>query len=121
MTDIKNNIQILRNNLKIRTANGNIIHISGITKPLEVNISGTFSHMEFLVFDHDNQDILLGLDWFYKTGSGIYPSDGILDFKNSTLIQNESIIENPEQNIIIGIFHSDVELNKDFYWDMSFN
>ncbi|CAF1072150.1 unnamed protein product [Brachionus calyciflorus] len=77
--------------------------------------------MEFLVFDHDDHDILLGLDWFYKTGCGIYRSQGILDFKNSISIQNESIIENPEQNKIIDIFHSDVELSKDFYWDMSIN
>ncbi|CAF0816672.1 unnamed protein product [Brachionus calyciflorus] len=87
MKAIKNKIEILRSNLKIRTANGKISHISGITKPLEVNISGYKCLIEFLVFDHEDHDVLLGLDWFNKTGCGIFPSQGILIFKED---ENES-------------------------------
>ncbi|CAF1148008.1 unnamed protein product, partial [Brachionus calyciflorus] len=72
MTAMNNNIEILRSELKIRTANGIVSEISGITRPLEVNISGHKCNMQFLVFDHEDHDVLLGLDWFKKTGCGIF-------------------------------------------------
>ncbi|CAF1138545.1 unnamed protein product, partial [Brachionus calyciflorus] len=76
MTAINNNIEILRSELKIRTANSIVSEISGITRPIEVNISGHKCNMQFLVFDHEDHDVLLGL------GCGIFPSQGFLEFKN---------------------------------------
>ena len=39
--------------------------------------------IEFIVFDHDDHDILLGFDWFRKTESGIFPSRGVIQFPDS--------------------------------------
>ncbi|CAF0885195.1 unnamed protein product, partial [Brachionus calyciflorus] len=44
MTAINNKIEILRSNLKIRTANGKVSHISGVTKPKEHKVYGTGFH-----------------------------------------------------------------------------
>ncbi|CAF1142183.1 unnamed protein product, partial [Brachionus calyciflorus] len=96
MTAIKNNIEILRSDLKIRTANGMVCHISGITKPLEVDLSGHKCFIEFLVFDHEDHDVLLGLDWFKKTGCGIFLSQ-------------------------VDIFKTDVALSSDLFWNTSEN
>ena len=114
MTAINNKIEILRSNLKIRTANGKVSHISGVTKPLEVNIGGHKCHIEFLVFDHDDHDDLLGLDWFNKTGCGIFPSQGILKFKED---ENESIEAQKEE--ISNIFHTDIASDNEYFLDTS--
>ncbi|CAF1094478.1 unnamed protein product [Brachionus calyciflorus] len=102
MTAIRNEIEILRSDLKISTANGRVSHISGITKPLEVNIGGNKCFMQFLVFDHD---VLLGLDWFNKTECGFFPSQGILKFKNDVHEQEEIEITSNET---FDIFQTDV-------------
>ncbi|CAF0938986.1 unnamed protein product [Brachionus calyciflorus] len=112
MTAIKNKIEILRSNLKIRTANGEISHISGITKPLEVNISGYKGLIEFLVFDHEDHDVLLGLDWFNKTGYGIFPSQGILKFKEDEKESKTAPIEE-----ISDIFHTEIASDNEYFWD----
>ncbi|CAF0793408.1 unnamed protein product [Brachionus calyciflorus] len=114
MTVIKNKIEILRSNLKIRTANGKISHISGIRKPLEVNISGYKCLIEFLVFDHEDHDVLLGLDWFNKTWCEIFPSQGILKFKED---EKKSIEASKEE--ISDIFHTEIASENEYFWDTS--
>ena len=81
MTAVRNNIEILKTDCKIRTATGVVTEASGKTKPLEVNIQGHICLIEFIVFDHKDHDVLLGLDWFNKTGCGIFPSKGIIEFE----------------------------------------
>ncbi|CAF0957934.1 unnamed protein product [Brachionus calyciflorus] len=104
MTAINNYIEILRSELKIRTANGIVSEISGITRPLEVNISDHKCNMHFLVFDHEDHDVLIRF----------------LEFKDDISIDNEnfSILTDEKTE---KIYQTDIELSKDLYWDLSQN
>ncbi|CAF1063190.1 unnamed protein product [Brachionus calyciflorus] len=103
--------------LKTKTANGSVSYISGVTKPLEIDISGNKCLIEFLVFDHDDHDVLFGLDWSIKMGCGIFPSQGLLEFKNDIRQADENNLGNDKENI----FQTDVGLSIDYYWDISYN
>ncbi|CAF1105585.1 unnamed protein product, partial [Brachionus calyciflorus] len=85
MTAIANNFEIFRTNNSIKTATGTVTKASGRTRLLEVDIGGNISMIEFIVFDHEDHDILLGMDWFHKTQSGIFPSQGIIKFPDFEL------------------------------------
>ncbi|CAF0845926.1 unnamed protein product [Brachionus calyciflorus] len=50
-------------------------------------------------------------------GCGIFPSQGILEFKNNISHDDDNNVGNDIENI----FQTDVELSSDYYWDMSFN
>lgn len=52
MTAVKNNIEILKTDCKIRTATSVVTEVSGKTKPLEVNIQGHICLIEFDCFEH---------------------------------------------------------------------
>ena len=41
--------------------------------------------MSFLILDIDDHEVLLGLNWFEKTGAGIFPSEKILRFPGHTV------------------------------------
>ncbi|CAF0993217.1 unnamed protein product [Brachionus calyciflorus] len=73
MTAVLNNFKIFMSNNSIKTASGTISKISGRTKSLEVDIRGNKSMIEFIVFDHEDHDILFGMDWFHQTKSGNFP------------------------------------------------
>ena len=70
---LNKNLVILGSDKKFKTADGVIQNVIGITKSLCVEIQGTFAFMSFVVIDHKDHDILLGLDWFNQTGAGFYP------------------------------------------------
>ena len=89
MTAIKNNFDILPCNSRVKTATGAISYASGKTKPIEVVLGDSKCLMEFVVFDHDDNDILLGLDWFRKTNAGIFPSLGVIKFPDSEFKINQ--------------------------------
>ncbi|RNA35355.1 hypothetical protein BpHYR1_031093 [Brachionus plicatilis] len=74
MTAISNKFEILRTYKRIKTATGIISEASGVTKPVEVDIGGNKCILEFIVFNHDDHDVLLGIDWFHKTRAGIFPA-----------------------------------------------
>jgi hypothetical protein len=56
---------------------------------MEVEINGHTCNMEFLIIDHEDHDVLLGLDWFNLTGAAIYPAEGILKFPSLKLNLNK--------------------------------
>ncbi|RNA04021.1 hypothetical protein BpHYR1_021595, partial [Brachionus plicatilis] len=68
---------------KIKTATGIITHASGKTRPIEIKLGNSLCLIEFIVFDHEDHDVLLGLDWFRKTNAGIFPSQGLIKFPGS--------------------------------------
>ena len=67
MTAIYNNFEILPSSSRIKIATGTIYYASSKTKPIEVVLGNSRCLIEFVVFDHDDHDILLSLDWFRKT------------------------------------------------------
>ncbi|CAF0906907.1 unnamed protein product [Brachionus calyciflorus] len=56
-----------------KTANNSISKVDGKTDSLKVDIEGHVCDLEFLVIDHEDNDGLLGLDWFMRTGASLHP------------------------------------------------
>ncbi|RNA18694.1 hypothetical protein BpHYR1_028591 [Brachionus plicatilis] len=58
-----NKLTVKESDIRIKTANNNIVKVNGKTVALKLNIEGHECDIEFLVIDHGDSDGLLGLDW----------------------------------------------------------
>ena len=117
MTAVRYNIEIHKCNNKVKTATGSVTHASGITKPIEIKLGNSDCMIEFIVFDHEDHDVLLGLDWFEKTNSGIFPSQRLIKFPDSEFkLDNKVSIK--EVNIY-DTFLAEVnpETSDDYFWE----
>jgi len=122
MTAIRYNFEILSTHTKVKTATGCLSSASGKTKPLEIDIGGEKSILEFIVFDHDDHDILLGLDWFKSTNAGIFPSQGIIKFQNYDYQLNDVLGKDlaKSETDIFEVFLSELEESDnddDYFWE----
>ena len=66
----------------MKTADGVIKKVCGIIFNCEVSVKGRTCELDLIVIDHQENDILLGLDWFHKTGASICPAENRLAFPN---------------------------------------
>jgi hypothetical protein len=57
----------------------------GKTEDLEVDIDGHSCKESFIIIEHEDHDVLLGLPWFIKTGAGLYPKENILHFSGQNV------------------------------------
>ena len=101
-TATRHQITILPYPLQYRGPDGLEQAVTGKKKKLSVNIQGSTVDITFIIIDHSDHDILLGLDWFQATVVGFYPGKQILKFPKlpNYMIQdkeeeesNESIID----------------------------
>lgn len=84
-------ITIVPSDIKVKVANNEITAVVGVTKPMIVNINRHICKIEFLIMDHDDHDVLLGLDWFGATGAGLIPAQRQLKFPSETVyLESES-------------------------------
>ena len=118
MTAVKNNIKIHQSSHKIKTATGMISEASGKTSNLEVEIGGRKHELEFIVFDHNDHDVLLGMDWFELTGCGIFPSKGILQFPDEEEL-NSKQVDFPYSNLFLTEINDEFE--QQYSWDTSYD
>ena len=108
----------LANNMNIIGRNSNIV-IRGIgnketrglkvADELSVEIQGHIVKMSFVLIKDEDIEVLLGLDWFEKSKAGIYPSSGILHFKDEEVHMLDKI-ENGDNgdNDEIAVYNTDV-------------
>ena len=78
----KYKFKILKSDIKVKVADNEIVQVIGITEPVKIDVHGQTCMLEMYVLEHDDHDALLGLSWFLATGAGIFPSEGILRFKD---------------------------------------
>jgi len=78
-------IKLNPSDLKVKTASGEVLEIAGITDPLIIEIRGHTCTLELMAIDHEDHDVLLGLDWFEITGAGLYPKVKTLRFPGETI------------------------------------
>ncbi|RMZ95048.1 hypothetical protein BpHYR1_019822, partial [Brachionus plicatilis] len=76
----RNKITVKESDIRIKTADNNIVKVNGKTEALKLNIEGHVCEIEFLVIDHEDSDGLLGFDWFMRTGASLNPSERSLKF-----------------------------------------
>ncbi|RNA14608.1 hypothetical protein BpHYR1_046519 [Brachionus plicatilis] len=60
----KHGMETIPTNKKVKIADNSVQKINKMTKKIEVNISGHIFFLEFWVIDNQENDALLGLDWF---------------------------------------------------------
>ena len=72
-TALKYEFEIIKSDVRIKTVNGQLLNVTGKTKVVSVEIEESKVKISFVIMNHPNFDILLGLDWFNLTGARIFP------------------------------------------------
>jgi metal-dependent hydrolase (beta-lactamase superfamily II) len=81
----EHNIPLNDTHIKIKVADGREAKVIGITDGLKVKIKNHKTKLKFIVISHNEYDILLGLDYFNKTGLGIFPKHRLLKFPDEEI------------------------------------
>jgi hypothetical protein len=76
---------ILPSDIQIKSANNAVTAVGGVTEALTIDINGHTCQISFIVLEHYDHEILLGLDWFRLTGASLHPSDRVLKFPGTTV------------------------------------
>ena len=79
------NFIILPSDIEIKSANNALTAVVGVTEALTIDINGHTCQISFIVLEHDDHEILLGLDWFRLTGASLHPSDRVFKFPGTTV------------------------------------
>ncbi|RNA00004.1 hypothetical protein BpHYR1_040294 [Brachionus plicatilis] len=82
----KHVMETIPTNKKVKIADNSVLKIDKMTKKIEVNIKGHICFLEFWVIDNQENDPLLGLDWFNLTGAGVFPNQNTITFPSETII-----------------------------------
>lgn len=67
-----------------------------MTDPFSIDIKGHSCNLQLMVIDHDDHDVLLGLDWFEMTGAGLYPRLKMLRLPGEVIYLNVDVDDNNE-------------------------
>ena len=82
---------IFPSDITIKSANNAVTTVVGVTDELRIDIHGHSCSISFIVLDHDDHELLLGLDWFRLTGASLHPRDLVLKFPGTSV----PLIHNP--------------------------
>ena len=66
--------------IKIKSANNAVTPVVGVTEALSVDIQGHTCPIIMVIMEHDDHEVLLGLDWFMVTGASLHPKFKVLRF-----------------------------------------
>ncbi|CAF0797190.1 unnamed protein product [Brachionus calyciflorus] len=69
----------------VKVADNTINDAIGETGTLRICIGNSIMYQKFLIMDLDDNDVLLGLDWFLKSGATLTPIEKSLKFPNDTV------------------------------------
>ena len=89
-------LQIMPTKIKIKVADNSIMPAEGETEPLQVCLGESVCYIKFIVIEHDDHPILLGLDWFECSGASLNPSQNTVTFPRRTVYLNNSNVINKE-------------------------
>jgi hypothetical protein len=76
---------ILPSDIRIKSANNAVTAVVGTTDLVTVDIQGHSCQLTLVVLDHDDHEVLLGLDWFMATGASLHPKSHTLQFPGSVV------------------------------------
>ena len=90
----RNKVKIVQTDIKIKTASDEIVEPIGQTEYLNVEIGNVSVKISFVVMEHENHPILLGMDWFNESRATIKPSDNHITFNSRRVnMINTSVVE----------------------------
>ena len=75
-----------------------------------MNVHGHVCQLQLLVTEHEDHDVLLGLNWFRETGAGIFPLEGLLKFPSQRVYLNGANGEREDDLIYLA---SEMELDEE--------
>ena len=114
-TAAKYGFKILGSNKKIKTANNMISRVIGKTEVLDLEINKSVASLSFVIIEHEDHDILLGLDWFAQTNVGFYPNEKILKFPCDPKYLNEMDDEDTI-DLFIAEEHDEIDIEGETSW-----
>ena len=85
-----NNFRLRYTNTRIKFFDGRTIKAKGTTNRLVLDILGHRTRMSFTVVDVDDYDMMIGKDYFKRTGVGIYPKQRLLRYPNEGVLIPEN-------------------------------
>jgi len=120
------NIDVLPSNIKVKTANNAISDVIGITNELLTEVHGHSCSLQFVVLDHDDHEVLLGLNWFMATGAGLFPKQNILKFPGETieLFHNtieETRVDDDYEDVMQAEIADEADIKGDTDWELPDN
>lgn len=113
---VKYGFHVNESSVKFKSADGRINRVTGVTDPLQIRIADTVVEMTLAIIKNDENDVLLGLDWFKAANAGIFPAQGVLqiDGRNINLTRRVKKKEN-EEEIIFEVEELEFEEETDFF------
>ena len=83
---------IEKSKVRVKVANNKVVDVVGVTRPVEIDVQGHKTVLKLYILEQDEIEVLLGLDFFYATGAGIFPRQGILRFDDDIVNLEEKHI-----------------------------
>jgi hypothetical protein len=105
----KHNFNIIDANVRVKVANNEVTQAVGVTEKCVVNVHNHTCEIKFIVMDHDDHDVLLGLDWFMATGAGLFPAEGMLSFPGEKIYVQQRTDFPTEENFAIETIVDSIE------------
>ena len=97
----RHNLRVHASDTQIKTADERISQVFGVTDTLKLDIQGMVTFMKFLVIDHKDHDVLVGVDWFLLTNATINIARKFIEFpKQDKLLLQKKESEDEEENIL---------------------
>ena len=96
-----NNFRLRYTNTRIKFFDGRTIKAKGTTNRLVLDVLGHRTRMSFTVVDVDDYDMLIGMDYFKRTGVGIYPKQRLLRYPNEDVLIPENNESSWEERVFL--------------------
>ena len=84
-TALKHGFEIMQSDIHIKSANNAVTAVVGSTDLVTIDIHGHSCQLKLVILDHDDHEVLLGLDWFMATGASLHPRSFTIRFPGSII------------------------------------
>jgi len=113
-------IKTYPSDVKIKVANNEVIDCFGETGKLKVRVGDSVCDLKFVIMEHDDHPVLLGLDWFGHTGASLNPAANALTFPRHVLMLNTktkiaeslSVVDDDPEGRLSNLMHQDDNLDE---------
>ena len=97
-TAVQHQLKIRQSEIKIKVADNSVVTPMGETEPLDLKLGESACELIFIVMNHDDHQVLLGLDWFLKTGAVLSPRENTITFpKRIIQVNNADMVTTVEE------------------------
>ena len=123
----KYSLKTLTSDIKVKTADNSVSNVIGVTEEVTIEVHGHICKLSLLIMDHEDHDVLLGLNWFAATGAGLFPAEKILKFPGQKIhlgmegkwVQDElsPTAMNPYDEVLISEIIDSFDFAEESYWE----